>query len=151
MGYSSIQNSPIYDKGTHYQTAEHLFQAVKCEMAGDAWRRNLVLCAPTSLEAKRVGDQITESDEWKAAREDTLKHITDLKFDQNAHLCEILLATGDKPLYEATNNSYYRIGATLHSRELRDRSFKGANKLGIALMNKRTSLRPTPTNTSNPN
>lgn len=138
---SNFSHSPIYDKGRYYPTAEHLLQAMKCDMAQSLTRLHQVLIAATPLDAKRAGDMLLESSEWKEAREATIQHVVELKFAQNPDLCEKLIATGDKTLYEATNNNYYGIGATLHSREIRDMTFRGENKLGKALMAKRSALR----------
>lgn len=109
-------------------------------MAGDLERHCAIVNARTPLEAKRIGDQIQETPEWRQAREDTLRAIIDMKFDQNPQLAIRLIKTRDLTLHEATNNSFYGIGAALNSREMRNKQFTGQNKLGAALEDKRTRL-----------
>lgn len=140
---SNFSPAPVIDQGIIYPTAEHRLQALKCEAAGDQQRLGAVRTATTPLEAKRIGDQITETAQWRNSREAALKIIIDLKFDQHAELTTMLMDTGTLPLCEATTNMFYGIGATLHSRELRDKSFSGMNKLGLALQNKRERIRAT--------
>lgn len=138
---SNFFASPIEDNETIYPTAEHMFQGEKCRVAGEMDHFRQVILAPTPLEAKRIADQIPDSPDWRQQRETILERVLDLKFDQNLDLMDMLMDTGNLTLHEATTNSFYGIGATLHSRELRDKSFKGLNKLGLALVNKRESIR----------
>ena len=142
-GHSFLSNfhpAPINSDDHHYPTAEHRFQAAKCIFAKDARRHELVLSSPTPLDAKRIGDQITETSEWRNQRETVLKETIDLKFNQNPELAQRLIETRQLTLHEATTNSYYGIGVALHSRDLRNKQFSGLNKLGIALETKRTEL-----------
>lgn len=138
---SNFARSPILHEGVAYPTAEHMFQTIKCKMADDRDRVEQIALVSTALEAKRIADQLTESPEWRAKRDEVLALVVNKKFDQNPHLAGYLIETGDMPLNEATSNSYYGIGATLHSREVRDKSYRGLNKLGMALAVKRKSLR----------
>ena len=138
---SNFYPTPITEGEIVYQTAEHRLQAAKCKLAKDHDRLREVIQAHTPLEAKRTADQIPDSAEWRTQRETELKETIELKFNQNPHLIGMLLATGGMKLNEATTNTYYGIGATLHSREIRDKNFKGLNKLGQALMKERETLR----------
>lgn len=147
---SNFYLAPIIHEGIVYPTAEHRLQALKCEYAGDHRKLELVRNAVSPLEAKRWGDQVAESAEWRKDREDTLKAILDLKFDQHPKLATMLVNTESCKLYEATVNEFYGIGAQLHSRELRDKSYSGLNKLGIALENKRASINKSIQTPSNP-
>ena len=137
---SNFHPSPIIIDGNFYPTAEHKLQADKSLMAGDIDRNYEIMRSRTPLEAKRIGDQIPESQEWRQAREDNLRAIIDLKFDQNKNLAKRLIRTRQLSLHEATGNTYYGIGATLNSRELRNKQFTGQNKLGLALEEKRARL-----------
>lgn len=137
---SNFHPAPIIDEGYFYPTAEHMFQAKKCEMVNDLVGLSRIKSAHTPLEAKRIGDQIQETSRWTEARESTLKQVLDLKFDQNMDLAKKLIHTGKLTLHEATPNAYYGIGAALHSRELRNCQYTGLNKLGYALMDKRSRL-----------
>lgn len=137
---SNFYPAPIIDDKRYYPTAEHKLQAEKCVMANDAAQLKRVMTAKTPLDAKRMGDQIQESQEWRNAREEVLKKIIDLKFDQNRDLALQLIGTQPLTLHEATPNAFYGIGASLHSRELRNRQHTGLNKLGKALEAKRANL-----------
>lgn len=134
---SNFYKVPIVVNNEIYQTAEHKYQADKCEAAGDNDNRDRVLMALTPLDAKRIGDTITESTEWKRDKEAVMTGIINLKFDQNPDIAKLLIETGDLQLNEATSNTFFGIGAMLHSREIPDKSYRGQNKLGMILMAKR--------------
>lgn len=137
---SNFYGAPILVNDKIYPSAEHLYQHEKCEAAGNTTGMNLIHNAITPLDAKRIGDTVTETADWRQNKETVMTNIVNLKFDQNPPLARLLLETGDKVLNEATNNMYFGIGATLHSREIKDKSYKGLNKLGQILMNKRQQL-----------
>lgn len=132
--------APIVSEGVVYKTGEHFYQAEKCRRANDSNTRNQVILAPSPLEAKRLGDTVGDTAEWRRVREDVMIKVVNEKYEQNPELAELLRKTGEKQLLEATNNSFYGIGATLQSREIRDKSYRGMNKLGIMLMAKRDEL-----------
>ena len=138
---SNFYPSPIIQGETVHPTAEHRFQSAKCLLANDHHRLKEIQQAATPLEAKRIADQIPDTPEWRAHRDEALTKTIDEKFRQNKQLIELLLSTGDARLNEATTNAYYGIGANLHSREVRDKSYKGLNKLGLTLMKKRNDIR----------
>ena len=137
---SNFYMVPIIDKGTIYTSAEQRYQAEKCEIIGDLLSRDKVLMSLTPLDAKRVGDTVVETAEWRQVKEEVMTKVVDLKFDQNQDLAKLLMGTGKTTLNEATNNKFFGIGATLHSRLIRDESYQGLNKLGLILMNKRQQL-----------
>lgn len=138
---SNFYPSPILKDGVLYSTAEHCFQAEKCRHAHDEGRLNRVLMADTPLDAKKIADQIGESAEWRNIKLEVMTKVIDLKFTQNKKLALKLIDTGDLSLHEATKNSFFGIGASLHSKELRDRAYKGLNKLGWALQELRAKIR----------
>lgn len=137
---SNFHNSPIVENGTVFQSAEHMYQAYKCRAAGELNRMKRVIDAPSPLEAKTLADSVQESPEWKNGREGVMIRVVGLKFDQNPLLADKLIKTGDAGLHEATHNLYYGIGAHLHSREIKEKSYKGENRLGLILAEKRASL-----------
>lgn len=137
---SNFYNAPILLNDQIHLSAEHLYQFEKCDAAGDAPNKAKILKATTPLEAKRIGDTVNETADWKLNKESIMTKIIDLKFNQNKCLADLLRNTGDKILNEATSNMYFGIGATLHSREIKDKSYKGLNKLGQILMSKREQL-----------
>lgn len=140
---SNFFPSPICINDTIYNTAEHLYQALKCEQANEQDKLDKILNTPSPLEAKKIADSVVETPEWRARKEEAMERVVDLKFNQHPHLAKLLLATGEKPLNEATHNDFFGIGATLHGRELNDKSYRGCNKLGHILAAKRASIRTT--------
>ena len=138
---SNFHAAPIIHDGVYYPTAEHRYQAEKCKVANDGARHQQVITARSPLEAKKIGDQIKESDEWRDARDGVMEMVIDLKFDQNKELAKYLMGTRDFTLHEATSNEHYGIGATLNSRTMRNKQFVGKNKLGAILEAKRENLK----------
>ena len=49
--------APIFDNDYTYRSAEHMYQAVKCDLARRPDLRNQVWAAASALEAKHIGDQ----------------------------------------------------------------------------------------------
>lgn len=130
---SNFHPSPIVVDGRYYPTAEHFYQSEKCKAMSDADSAARVMETPHPLEAKRATSHLTENAEWLQCKDNVMSEIVKSKFEQNAHLREMLLATGDKELNEATNDTHFGMGAALHSRAMRDLSYTGANKLGRIL------------------
>ena len=137
---SNFYYAPMLIDGLIYLTAEHRLQYVKSIVANDLRTAHRITTAPSALEAKRLGDGIRETPEWRLKREAVLNDVLNAKFTQNKDLAANLIATGDKKLHEATASSYYGIGAGLHSRQVRDGTHTGENKLGHALQKLRTEL-----------
>ena len=137
---SNFASSPITEGTTVYATAEHMYQAHKCRRAGELERMDRVILAPTPLEAKRVADSVPETPEWRANREEVMINVVACKFDQNPLLATKLIKTGNLKLNEATHNTFFGIGAPLHAREIREKSYRGENRLGHILANKRANL-----------
>ena len=137
---SNFHDAPILYRDQMYPTAEHLYQAEKCLEASENGNHGKILLAATPLEAKRIGDLVNETAEWRQNKEQIMTRIVDLKFDQNPILAELLIKTGEKTLNEATSNTFFGIGATLHSKEIKEKSYRGSNKLGQIIMAKRQRL-----------
>ena len=66
--------------------------------------------------------------------------VVSYKFDQNPRLADKLVKTGNMGLNEATHNSFFGIGVPLHAREIKEKSYRGDNKLGLILSEKRASI-----------
>ena len=130
---SNFCNSPMIIEETAYLTAEHRLQYLKCVMTNNLEIAERIIVMPTALEAKRLGDTVRETPEWREQRDRILEEVLMMKFSQNEELARELVRTEGMKLNEATVNMYYGIGASLHSREVRDGTHKGANKLGKTL------------------
>lgn len=137
---SNFAYAPIIEGETLYPTAEHFYQARKCENANDMERRQRVIDATTPLEAKRIADGIKETPEWRGYKDGVMEEVVGAKFDQNRELADKLMDTGVLQLNEATHNEHFGIGVALNSRAIKDKSYRGMNKLGKILMNKRDEL-----------
>ena len=141
--HSTMSNfcySPMLIDDIVYLTAEHRLQYLKCVSSKNHELAERITLVPTALEAKRLGDTIRETPEWRLQRDQILEDILTEKFSQNKEMALELTQTEDKKLYEATVNMYYGIGANVHSREVRDGTHKGSNMLGVALEQIRTRL-----------
>ena len=137
---SNFFQSPIIKDGTYYPTAEHRYQAMKCKITKETSKLQQVINAITPQEALNIANMIQDTAEWENRKEAVMKETIDEKFDQNKHLAKKLIDTGDKMLKEATKNTFFGIGAMLHSREVREDSYNGQNKMGKLLMSKRRQL-----------
>lgn len=138
---SNFSPSPIVEGDITYLTAEQMYQSYKCRQALAHDKVQLIISAPTPLEAKKIGDTVTETPEWRQARDTIMEKVILEKFKQNPKLAQELLNTGDLPLNEATHNDHFGIGATLLSREIKDKAYRGTNKLGQILVARRTSIK----------
>lgn len=137
---SNFYPAPILVDKQLFATAEHRFQYLKCQSAKKKQLLPKILGAKTPLEAKKLGDSLMETPEWRLKRDEAMALTINDKFDQNAELAVLLRETGTLRLCEATRNQYYGVGASLHSREIRDGTHTGQNKLGAILEAKRDRL-----------
>lgn len=138
---SNFALTPIVEGNMVYLSAEHMYQAQKCRHMKDEGRLKQVVEAVTPLEAKRIADALTETQDWKDIRDTIMERVVSAKFDQNKHLADLLVKTGSVPLNEATRNSHFGIGVNLHAKEIKDKGYHGENKLGRVLMAKRNNIR----------
>lgn len=78
-------------------TVEHAYQALKATNAND---RLKVLNAGTPGSAKKAGKEIQIREDWQQVKVKFMRALVLSKFEQNPHLAERLLATGDEELIE---------------------------------------------------
>ena len=138
--FSNLYLAPTIVDGVVYRTAEHHYQSLKCQHAKNNVSLALVLDSLSPYEAKKIGDKLPDSSEWCQWRDAAMEEVVHHKFDQNSDLADLLIATGTLNLSEATANSYFGVGATLHSREVRDGTHTGLNRLGLILEAERDAL-----------
>lgn len=93
---SNFHPSVIYVNGLRYATVEHAFHAAK---AIDPEHHELIRCAPTPGEAKKLGKMIAIRLDWDEVRVDMMRTLIQKKFE-NPFLRPLLLATGDAELIE---------------------------------------------------
>jgi ribA/ribD-fused uncharacterized protein len=120
---SNFAPSPITDLyGVVWPTAEHAFQAEKCEAEEDRIR---IYKAGTPLLAKRLGRKVQLPSDWEDVKVEVMLRIVYAKFKQNPELAEKLVATGYATLIEdSPHDSFWGAGP----------NGTGRNELGKILM-----------------
>ena len=125
---SNFSPYPVKYNGVAYKNAEAAFQAQKCIKPDD----RLLFADLDSSQAKKLGRKISLRPDWEFCKVNIMREIVQAKFNQNADLRERLLSTGDEYLEEG-NDWGDRIWGTVDG--------KGANLLGLILMELRTQFR----------
>jgi len=143
--FSQWRPSPFTVDGATYATAEHWMMAEKARLMGDDAIRSRILDAKHPADAKKLGRQVQpfDNDLWQ-------KHCLDVVIEGNIHkfgaddaMREVLLATGDRVLVEASpKDRIWGIGlAADHDDAKHPQAWRGENLLGEALMHVRERLR----------
>lgn len=145
---SNFERAPQVENGLSYPTNEHYYQAQKAsDPTLRAWIRN----APTAWHAMKAGralkerettphwsgGQDTESNSAPVKLEVMLRGLR-LKFSQNPHLAEQLLATGDAALHESPKGGFKD---SFWGNTPKDDGSPGDSHLGRLLMQVREELR----------
>lgn len=122
----------MYDRD-EYQTAEHLFQALKALTERDERK---VREAGSPGEAKRLGRRIGLRPDWEAVKYDIMAMVVRVKFSRERPESRMLLDTGDALLIEGNvwNDTTWGV-------DLKDPEWPGRNWLGTLLMARRAELR----------
>ena len=131
--FSNFSRHHIVVDGKRWRTVEHYFQAMKFPHEPDRQKR--IQQASTPKEAKRIAwkKPARVPKEWDRMRLQIMLTALRAKFEQHAELRETLLSTESETLVEHTSrDSYWGDGG---------RPGRGANKLGILLMQVRDELR----------
>lgn len=104
---SNFERAPQTVYGVTYPTNEHFYQAHK---AHDPEVRAWIAAAPSPWLAMKAGRSLREGEmtpEWDAQKVEVMRVGLMAKFRQNAHLRERLLATGDRPIHEASPTDHF--------------------------------------------
>lgn len=123
-----------------FTSSEPCYQFKRARTCNDLNKAHRIIITDDPFECKRIGDKVDETDDWDALSESTMRNINKLKFEQNPHLIELLLTTGNCTLQEATTNTFWGIGASIRSKAARDNTATGQNVLGKILMQLRSEL-----------
>ena len=130
--------------GQRYATAEQFMMAGKARLFGDADPLAAILAEPDPAACKRLGRRVRGFDEeaWARARFDLVVAGNAAKFGQADRLRQILVATGDAILVEASpRDRIWGIGlAAADPRAADPATWRGANLLGFALVKTRAAL-----------
>lgn len=101
----------------------------------------LILNTSTAKAAKRIGWGVDRNREWDQQKDEIMVRILNAKFRQNPSLGRKLILTGNKRLVEATMDKYWGAFATPNAKSILKKTWKGANRLGLILMDLRADLR----------
>ncbi len=132
---SNFSSYGLEEDGIYWPTVEHYFQAQK--FVGDelSEHRERIRKACSPKEAKTHGQSRKHPirQDWDSVKEDIMRHALRRKFER-PELCELLLATKNRPLFEGSPfDGYWGVG----------KDGRGNNRLGVLLMELRAELRRT--------
>ena len=68
--------------GMNHNSAEHAFQYSKAMRSGDVIRAVAIRDSPRAIDAKRIGSQVTVSDQWADTKKEVMADILDAKYEQ---------------------------------------------------------------------
>lgn len=127
---SNFHSCPVEVDGLIYPSSEHAFMAQKTDLA---WERKKLACGiPTPKEAKTYGQSVTLRKDWEEVKYSSMVKVLYAKFSQNEELGDFLIGTGTRRLEETNwwGDKYWGVC-----------NKEGQNKLGLALMEVRDSIR----------
>lgn len=128
-------------QGVAFNSSEQAFQYVKACRNNAPELASLILKSKNAVEAKRIGKGIEIKPKWDRTKEEVMKRILEAKFGTNPLLARKLVEIGNKTLVEATIDTYWGAQATINSKSVKAGTWKGANRLGILLMEIQDDLR----------
>jgi len=141
---SQWYSAPFVDpEGHQFQYAEIYMMYRKALLFGDTEIAKEIMQCTKPREVKALGRKVKGFDEkiWKKRRESIVYKANLLKFEQNEQIRSQLLATGERPLVEASPfDDVWGIGFTADQAE-RNRARWGLNLLGKQLQKVRKKLR----------
>lgn len=102
--FSNWYPSPFAVEGHTYQNVEQYFMAEKAKLFGDMPRYHAILTSHDPAQQKKLGREVTPFDSalWDRHKYDVMKAGNRAKYAQNEELRQALLATGSRPLAEAS-------------------------------------------------
>lgn len=129
---------PVMSLGVEFQTAEHLYQALK---TNDPDQIEWVRTSPTPGTAKRRGAKVDLRPDWDLMRVDAMMYTLGRKFMGEQVLQDWLLSTGDAELVEGNtwHDNYFGVCSCDGCRD--NPEVWPKNVLGKLLMNLRKDLR----------
>jgi ribA/ribD-fused uncharacterized protein len=134
---SNFDPTPIHYMGFEFQTAEHLYNALKTSNLQEAL---YIMAAPTPGQSKKRGRNVTLRDNWDSIeRFAAMRSTVGAKFLGNRDLAKKLLDTGDCELVEA-NEWHDQVWGDCFCGEAQCEE-DGQNHLGKLLMELRDDLR----------
>lgn len=145
--FSQWHRNPIYDPvhDVHANCSEQLMMANKAWLFGDKEAAAEILATDSPRKQKEIGRRVQGyvDEVWAEKRLAIVSDISYLKFSQDKELKEILLATEDFELVEASpEDPIWGIGMAQNDPDVLDKTkWKGQNLLGQAIMAARERLK----------
>ena len=137
--------SPFERDGVRYGCCEQYMMAEKARVFGDVESLDKILSTSSPREQKALGRHVRGFDagRWESVCRGIVYTANLAKVSQHPTLAELLLATGDKTMVEASpTDRIWGIGLAAHDhRALNRATWRGTNWLGIALEQVRGTLR----------
>lgn len=137
---SNLFPSPVKYNGIQFPSSEHAYQYTRALFLGKQDTAYKIRIAKSSQDAKREGGRLPSNKEWDSCKVKTMREIVFAKFGQNSALQSKLVETGDRPLIEATYDSFWGCGLQLSARKLKQGDWHGRNQLGQILVECRTEI-----------
>ena len=137
--------SPFVVESVTYGCAEQFMMAEKARVFGDVEAERAILAATEPAKQKALGRKVRGFDEevWYGVCRGIVYHGNYARFEQNGQMAMALLDTGDRTIVEASPmDRVWGVGlAKEDPRVLDPAKWRGANWLGMALMQVRDELR----------
>jgi ribA/ribD-fused uncharacterized protein len=128
-----------------YNCCEQFMMAEKARVLGDWEAEAAILATPNPRQQKALGRKVRkfDADTWNGVCRGIVYRANLAKFEQNGDLYDLLMATGDRTIVEASpKDSIWGIGLAQEDPRAHDPAqWRGKNWLGIALMQVRDELR----------
>lgn len=140
--YSNHYPSRFVDEqGQTFENVEQAYQFKKAKAHNKMALANKILETRDPPEIHRLAKQLPTSKNWIKEEEQIMTDLVTMKFTQNPHIRNLLLATENKEFHEATSNKKWGTGAELASNALLNGDWNGEDLLGQILERVRTNLK----------
>lgn len=132
--------------GVEYVTCEQYMMAEKARLFGDKETEEAIMATRNPRDQKALGRKIKGFDKalWESICVETVYQGNLAKFSQHPELAEMLLATNDKVIAEASpSDIIWGIGMAEDNPYVTDMTRWGTNLLGKVIMRVRATLKST--------
>ena len=137
---SNLYPCDIELRGRTYTSAEQAYQHICALEHKEDEIATRILTDKDPYNAKKSSKLIRKSPAWKGRRLTTLKEVVTAKFEQHPQLKAKLISTGDRMLFEATEDKEFGCGHRLHQSSQIGQNSPGKNLFGKLLAEIRAEL-----------
>ena len=138
---SNLYPCNIVYKGRPFLSAEGALQYTRATFCRRFKEASAIEFERDAYEVKRISGTFKHPPDWEDKVLDILLEILIIKFTENKHCREILLATGNKKLVEATGDRFWACGLPLAKIHELKFPFPGRNHTGEAVEKAREIIR----------